>query len=95
MLPRASPLSTAPIRASPGADLEQISYRNRLEPNHLLDMAPSREQRPDAPPDPTPRLRDINRAQRLDPPVWEDVILSFDSKVLALPCQEKLLHERH
>ena len=49
------------------------------------------------------RDRDQNRAQRLDPPIWEDVTMSFASKVLDLPClpqgsrchYEKLLHERH
>ena len=47
--------------------------------------------------------RDQNRAQRLDPPIWEDVTMSFASKVLRLPClprssrghYEKLLHKRH
>ena len=47
--------------------------------------------------------RDLNRAGRLDPPIWEDTTMSFAAKVLDLPSlpqgsrahYEKLLHERH
>ena len=47
--------------------------------------------------------RDLNRAGRLAPPIWEDTTVSFAAKVLDLPSlpqgsrshYEKLLHERH
>jgi len=47
--------------------------------------------------------RDLNRAGRLDPQIWEDTTMSFAAKVLDLPSlpqgsrahYEKLLHERH
>jgi len=47
--------------------------------------------------------RDLARAVRLDPPIWEDTTMSFAAKVLDLPSlpqgsrahYEKLLHERH
>jgi len=47
--------------------------------------------------------RDLDRAYRLDPPIWADTTMSFAAKVLDLPSlpqgsrahYEKLLHERH